>query len=109
MEGSGMSRNMRWLVGLAAALVLWTAMAWVWVTVSGNAHVCGILSPAAVGAPELTEAEQQELTRERCGPRPSVADFVVFGTGYVVILAVFAVRAERRSDESRDDPLVPGA
>jgi hypothetical protein len=102
---------MRWLVGLVAALVLWTAMAWVWVAVSGNAHVCSILA-ASVGEPELTSAEQLELTRERCRPRASVADIVVFGTGYVVILAVFGVFAARAGsppDDSRNDPLVPGA
>jgi len=107
-----MRRNTRWLVGLVAALVLWTAIAWVWITVSGNAHVCSILQPVAADGQTLaplTEAEQDDLIRERCGPRASVGDILVFASGYLVIVGVFAVLAERRSDKSRDDPLAPGA
>ena len=96
-----MSISRRSLVGFAAALALWTAMAWFWVTVSGNAHVCSLLqAPTAAGQTEapLTEAEQQEQTRQRCGPRASLGDILVFGTGYVVILGLFAVCATRPSE-----------
>ena len=107
-----MTGNMRWFVGLVAALVLWSAMAFLWVQMTGNGHVCGILGSQTTDAngqtPALTQAEMDKLVNERCGPRPSLADIVVFGTGYLVILGVFAVRAGRPSNESRDDPLVPG-
>jgi hypothetical protein len=89
-------------------------MGWWWLNLFGGAHVCGgLLSPVAAGQTlePLTEAEQQDLIRKRCGPRFSVAEKYVFGAGYVVIIAVVgvsAVRAGRPSDESGDDPLVPG-
>jgi hypothetical protein len=101
---------MRGLVGLVAALVLWSAMAWVWVQISGNAHVCSIVGAQTTDAngqtPALTQAEMDELVRERCGPRASVADLMVFAAGYIVILGVVAVRAERPSVGTRDD--LPG-
>jgi hypothetical protein len=104
------SISRRSLFGFVAALLLWSALAVVWVGLTGNAHVCSILqTPDADGqTPELTEAEQVALTNERCGPRASLVDILVFGTGYVVIITAFVVYATRPSDKSRDDPLVPG-
>jgi len=102
---------MRWLVGLVAALVLWSAMAFLWVALTGNAHVCTILqTPDANGQTlQLTQAEMDEYVNANCGPRASLGDILVIATGYLVILGVFAIRATGPSDESRDDPLEPGA
>ncbi len=108
-----MSISRRSLVGLIAALVLWSALAWLTDTVNAGAHVCSIL-----GLPEqttdangqtraLTQAEMDKWVRERCDRPPSPVAILVFGTGYVVIIAVFVGRADRRSEGSSDDPLVP--
>lgn len=89
--------GMRRALTLAAALVLWTAMAWAWVTVTGNMHVCSILQTISAAGeptpPPLTQAEMDAWTRERCGPRASFADILIFGTGYLVIIGVAAIRA----------------
>lgn len=86
------------LVGLATALVLWTALAWLTVTVTDGGHVCGILVPdPAPGEPSLaplTQAELDQLTHERCDRPPSPVAILVFGTGYVVIVAGFLARAD---------------
>lgn len=92
-----MRASRRALLSFVAALVLWTAAGWAWVEVTGNAHVCSLLqAPGPDGRqPELTEAEQIELTRERCGPRASLGDILLVATGYVVIVTGFALYATR--------------
>jgi len=92
----------RTLVSFAAALILWSAVAWFFLFHNGaSAHVCSILqTSAAVGdaaPPPLTEAEQVEDVNERCGPRPGLATILIVGTGYVVIVGAFVVRATRPS------------
>ena len=104
-----MSISRRWLVGLVAALVLWTALATLVTTVMEGGYVCSILTPTTdANGQQLTQAEMDKLTRERCDRGPSLGGILLFGTGYVVIVAGFLARADRPSDRSRDDPLVPG-
>lgn len=90
------------LVGFAAALVLWSLLAWFWVVMTGSAHVCSILqAPAAVGerSPRpMTAVEQLEYANQRCGPRPSLGVILVFGAGYVLIIGAIAARVTRPSD-----------
>jgi hypothetical protein len=100
----------RSLVGLIAALVLWTALALFWfVATPGEAHVCSILGAQTTDAngQTLTQAEMDELQRQRCERPPSPVAILVFGNGYVVIIGLFAVWADRRPEGSSDDPLVP--
>jgi hypothetical protein len=98
--GGKVSISRRALVGFVAALVLWTAMALFWfVATPGEGHVCSLLqTPAEAGEtepPPLTDAELAELTRQRCDRPPSLTSILVFGTGYVVIIGVFAARGTR--------------
>ncbi len=105
-----MSISRRSLVGLVAALVLWSALALFWlITTPGEARVCSILGAQTTDAngQALTQAEMDELTRQRCERGPSLGVILLFGNGYVVIIGLFAVWADRRSEGSSDDPLVP--
>lgn len=108
-----MSISRRSLVGLVAVLVLWTALALFWlIATPGEGRVCSILGAQTTDAngqtPALTQAEMERLVSERCERGPSLGVILLFGNGYVVIIGLFAVWADRRSDGSSDDPLVPG-
>lgn len=96
---------MRSLLALIAALVLWTAMAWIVTTVMEGGHVCSILSTVDGNGQteQLTQAELDKLTHERCDRGPSMGGILLFGTGYVVIIAAFVVRADLQSQRSNDD------
>jgi hypothetical protein len=87
------------LVGLATALVLWTALSLFWlIATPGEAHVCTIIAPEAApgepSLPPLTQAEWDELTHQQCDRPPSPLAILVFGTGYVLIIAGFLARAD---------------
>jgi len=97
------SISRRSIVGLVAALVLWSALAWLTVTVNAGGHVCTILGPdpdVNGQTPELTQAEWDELTHRQCDRPPSPVAILVFGTGYVVIVAGFLALADRPPDKS---------
>lgn len=99
-----MSISRRSVVGLVAALVLWTAMAWLLtVTVNSGGRVCSILNTVDANGEQLTQDEM----RARCNRPPSPLAIFVVGMGNVVIIAAFVVRADRRSEGSSDDPPVP--
>jgi hypothetical protein len=104
------SISRRSVVGLVAALVLWTALALFWlIATPGEAHVCGIVGVQTTDAngQTLTQAEMDRLVSERCDRGPSLGVILLFGNGYVVIVGLFAVWADRRSERSSDEPLGP--
>jgi len=90
-----MKRVLLWI----AALIIWSAFSYAFVSMFAGSNVCNILQTVGPGMHPMTQDEMDASVAARCN-RPNFGTLVVAGAGYLLIVGIGA--AYYFGDRKRD-------